>query len=119
MWEIDRLTFEEDYKKSHKSLISTKGKRIIYLGDLSEKNSNIELLKEYSDGKNIEIEIMYGTIEKICSNPTPNFETDGGIANKYKLLSFNSFFEVSNTYDDYETSHLTKTTVYNMILRVI
>jgi phage/plasmid-associated DNA primase len=69
------------------------------------------LLKEYSDGKNIEVEIMYGTTEKIiigsklffCSNPTPNFKTDGGIANRYKQLSFNSSFEPSNTYDDYET----------------
>ena len=34
---IDRLTFEEDYKKSHKNLISVKGKRIIYLEELSEK----------------------------------------------------------------------------------
>jgi len=47
-------------------------------------------MKEYSDGKNIEVEIMYGTTEKIdigstlffCSNPTPNFKTDGGIANR-------------------------------------
>ena len=105
------MTFEEDYKKAHKNLISTKGKRIIYLEELSEKKLNIELLKEYSDGKNIEVEIMYGTTEKInigsklffCSNPTPNFKTDGGIANRYKQISFNSSFEESNTYDDYET----------------
>ena len=69
------------------------------------------MLKEYSDGKNIEVEIVFGTTEKnnigsklfFCSNPTPNFETDGGIANRYKQLSFNSSFEPSNTYDDYET----------------
>jgi len=108
---IDRLTFEEDYKKSNKNLISVKGKRIIYLEELSEKKLNIELLKEYSDGKNIEVEIVYGTTEKnnigsklfFCSNPTPNLKTDGGIANGYKQLSFNYSFEPSNTYDDYET----------------
>ena len=108
---IDRLTFEEDYKKSYKNLISTKGKRIIYLEERSEKKLNIELLKEYSDGKSIEVEIMYGTTEKnnigsklfFCSNPTPNFKTDGGIANRYKQLSINSSFEPSNTFDDYET----------------
>jgi len=38
-----------------------------------------------------------------CSNPTPNYKTDGGIANRYKKLSFNYSFETSNTYDDYET----------------
>jgi phage/plasmid-associated DNA primase len=42
----DRLTFEEDYKKSHKNLISVKGKRIVYMEELSEKKLNIELLKE-------------------------------------------------------------------------
>jgi len=54
---------------------------------------------------------VYGTTEKIkkgsklffCSNPTPIFQTDGGIANRYKQLSFNYSFEPSNTYDDYET----------------
>ena len=30
-------------------------------------------------------------------------KTDGGIANRYKQLSFNSSFEESNTYEDYET----------------
>ena len=34
---IDRQTFENDYKKSHKNLISVKGKRILYLEELSEK----------------------------------------------------------------------------------
>ena len=36
----DRLTFKEDYKKSHKKLISVKRKRIIYLDEISEKKSN-------------------------------------------------------------------------------
>jgi len=35
---IDRQTIEEDYKKSHKNLIGTKGKRLVYLEELSEKN---------------------------------------------------------------------------------
>ena len=33
----------------------------------------------------------------------PLLKTDGGIANRYKQLSFNSSFEESNTYEDYET----------------
>ena len=107
---IDRQTFEIDYKKSHKNLISVKGKRIIYLEELSEKKLNIEMLKEYSDGNSIEVEIMYGTTEKVnlnsklffCSNPTPNFKTDGGIANRYKQLSFNSLFEKHFKEDNFE-----------------
>ena len=34
---IDRQTFEVDYNKSHKNLISVKGKRIIYLDEWNEK----------------------------------------------------------------------------------
>ena len=44
------------------------------------------MLKEYADGNSIEVEVMYGTTEKVnlnselffCSNPTLNFKTDGG-----------------------------------------
>ena len=54
---------------------------------------------------------MYGTTEKVnlnsklffCSNPTPNFKIDGGIANRYKQLSFNSSFEKYYKEDNYET----------------
>ena len=54
---------------------------------------------------------MYGTTEKVnlnsklffCSNPTPNFKTDGGISNRYKQLSFYSSFEKYNKEDNYET----------------
>jgi len=53
------------------------------------------MLKEHADGNSIEVEVMYGTTEKInlnsklffCSNPTPNFKTNGGISNRYKQLS--------------------------------
>ena len=42
---FDRLTFEEDYKKSHKNLISDKGERIIYLEELSEKKIKYRIVK--------------------------------------------------------------------------
>ena len=108
---IDRQTFEEDYKKSHKNLIGTKGKRLVHLEEFSEKKLNIEMLKEYADGKTIEVEIMYGTTEKVnissklffCSNPTPNFKTEGGIENRYKQLSFNSHFHTDYIEDNFDT----------------
>jgi len=69
------------------------------------------MLKEYADGKSIEVEIMYGTTEKVnissklffCSNPTPNFKTEGGIANRYKQLSFNSHFHTDYREDNFDT----------------
>ena len=69
------------------------------------------MLKEYADEKTIEIEIMYGTTEKViissklffCSNPTPNFKTEGGIENRYKQLSFNSHFHTYYIEDNIDT----------------
>ena len=69
------------------------------------------MLKEYADEKTIEIEIMYGTTEKViissklffCSNPTPNFKTEGGIENRYKQLSFNSHFHTDYIEDNFDT----------------
>jgi hypothetical protein len=82
-----------------------KGKLIIYLEELSEKKLNIEMLKEYADGKSIEVEIMYGATEKvnISSKPTPNFKTEGGIANRYKQFSFNSHFLTDYRVDNFDT----------------
>jgi len=69
------------------------------------------MLKEYADGKTIELEIMYGTTEKVnissklffCSNPAPNFKTEGGIENRYKQLSFNSHFHTDYIEDNFDT----------------
>ena len=54
---------------------------------------------------------MYVTTEKVnlnsylffCSNPTPNFKTDGGISNRYEQISFDSSFEKFNKEDNFET----------------
>ena len=62
---IERKTFEKGYTKAHKHLAGTKGKRIVYVEELSTKEQEIELLKEIADGKNIKNEIMFGTDELI------------------------------------------------------
>ena len=65
------------------------------------------MLKEYADGNSIEVEVMYGTTEKVNLNSknflTPNFETDGRISNRYKQLSYDSSFEKYYKEDNYET----------------
>jgi len=107
---IDRKTFEEGYSKAHKHLTKIRGKRIVFLEELSSKKQNIELWKEVGDGKSITNEIMFGTDETIpvnckiftLGNVTPNMEADGGIANRFRQLSFNSNFGKKNTEDDYE-----------------
>jgi hypothetical protein len=108
---IERKTFEKGYTKAHKHLAGTKGKRIVYVEELSSKEQEIELLKEIADGKNIKNEIMFGTDELInimfklifLSNCQANMKVDGGIGNRYRQLCHNSKFNKETTEDSYET----------------
>lgn len=115
---IDRKTFEIGYSKSHKHLTGTKGKRIVYIEELSTKEQNIELLKEIGDGKNIKNEVMFGTDEKInimfklifLSNCEANLKIDGGIKNRYRQITLNSNFDKENDIDDYENKRFIQDT---------
>tara|TARA_R110002111_G_C5982962_1_gene371279 strand:- start:9 stop:2348 length:2340 start_codon:yes stop_codon:yes gene_type:complete len=102
---IERKAFEQNYTKAHKHLKNIRGKRIVYIEELPKgKKMNIELLKEYGDGKSIENEIMFGTDESITilsklfalSNHTPSFEVDGGVSNRYRQIQFTSNFGRNN-----------------------
>ena len=107
---IERKTFEKGYAKAHKHLAGTKGKRIVYVEELSTKEQETEVLKEIGDGKNIKNEIMFGTDELInimfklffLSNCQANLKVDGGIGNRYRQLCHNSKFNKETTEDNYE-----------------
>jgi len=109
VYKIDRQTFEKGYSKRHKHLSKVRGKRIVFLEELSNKKQDIELWKEVADGKSITNEIMFGTDENIplnckfftLGNVIPNMDADGGIANRFRQLAFNSNFSKNNTEDDY------------------
>jgi hypothetical protein len=108
---IERKTFEKGYSKAHKHLAGTKGKRVVYVEELSTKEQETEVLKEIGDGKNIKNEIMYGTDELInimfklffLSNCQANLKVDGGIGNRYRQLCHNSKFNKDTTEDNYDT----------------
>ena len=108
---IERKTFEKGYTKAHKHLTGTKGKRIVYVEELSSKEQEIETLKEIADGKNIKNEILFSTDELInimfklifLSNGNPNMKSDGGIGNRYRQLCHNSKFNKETTEDNYKT----------------
>ena len=108
---IERKTFEKGYSKAHKHLAGTKGKRIVYVEELSAKEQEIELLKEIGDGKTIKNEIMFGTDELInvsfklifLSNCQANLKVDGGIGNRYRQICHNARFNKETTEDNYET----------------
>ena len=68
------------------------------------------MIKDIADGKTITNEVMFGTEENIpvyfkqfiLGNVNPNMEADGGVANRFRQLSFNSNFGKKNTVDEYE-----------------
>jgi hypothetical protein len=107
---IERKTFEKGYAKAHKHLAGTKGKRIVYVEELSSNEQNIELAKEVADGKNIKNEIMFGTDELInimfklffLGNVLAKMKVDGGIGNRYRQLCHNSKFNKETKEDNYE-----------------
>ena len=89
--------------KTHKQIVQTKGKRIVYMEELPrEKDTNASLLKDIGDGKKLENEIMFGTSEIIIltwvlfalTNHIPNINSEEeAVYNRYRQISFNSHFD--------------------------
>ena len=71
-------------------MAGTKGKRVVYVEELSTKEQEIELLKEIGDRKIIKNEIMFWSDELInksfklifLSNCQANLKVDGVIGNR-------------------------------------
>lgn len=88
--------------KSHKQLTMMKGKRLVWIDEQSKNKLKTELVKQVSNGKKIENEIMFGTSENIdilfklfiISNHIPNIESsEDAVYNRYKQISFSSHFD--------------------------
>jgi len=108
--EIERKTFEKGYTKAHKNLKNLAGKRIAYVEEMSNKEQDINMLKQLGDGKKIKNEVMYGTDETInvlckiffLSNCQANLKVDGGIGNRYRQICHNSSFQPQYKEDNYD-----------------
>lgn len=92
---MDNRTFDTGYSKQHKQLNQLKGKRFAYIEELGTKNLNVQLLKDFIDGRKIGgNEILFGTCEEIilycklgcASNAPPKFSTDEGMRRRGKLF---------------------------------
>lgn len=97
---------EKNNSKVHKQLAMLKQKRVVFLEEIpKDKDTNAELMKEISDGKKLENEIMFGTSETInvlfklfaLSNHIPKIDPtkESAVYNRYKQISFNSHFDRS------------------------
>lgn len=90
--------------KCHKQLERMKGKRLVWIDEQTKNKIKTELVKQVSNGKKIENEVMFGTSEEInilfklfvISNHIPNIEADeDAVYNRYKQISFSSHFDRS------------------------
>lgn len=97
---------EEGNTKVHKQLAMLKGKRFVWLDELSKKKLNAEIMKEIGDGLKIENEVMFGTSEIldimfkmwILTNNIPTIDArDTAVFNRYKQISHGSHFDRTGT----------------------
>ena len=97
---------EEGNTKVHKQLAMLKGKRFVWLDELSKKKLNAEIMKEIGDGLKMENEVMFGTSEIldimfkmwILTNNIPTIDArDTAVFNRYKHLSYGSHFDRTGT----------------------
>lgn len=88
--------------KSHKQLAMMKSKRLVWIDEQTKNKLKTELVKQVSNGKKIENEVMFGTSENInilfklfiISNHIPNIDpTEDAVYNRYKQISFSSHFD--------------------------
>jgi phage/plasmid-associated DNA primase len=88
--------------KSHKQLAMMKSKRLVWIDEQTKNKLKTELVKQVSNGKKIENEVMFGTSENInilfklfiISNHVPNIDpSEDAVYNRYKQISFSSHFD--------------------------
>lgn len=105
-------TFLDKGAELKKEVPTWKGKRIVWLNEVSTKTKDEDILKAVCDGTDIKYNRNYAIeAEKVAiqfklfgvSNNSLSVKGDAGIARRFKLLQFNSQFKIDNTEDDYET----------------
>ena len=103
--------FECNYGSRHKEVATWRGKRIIWVNELTKKKQDADILKEISDGTNITYQVMYGINGSmpitfklaVVSNNTLKLDADNGIARRLKTMQMNSDFSADATEDNMET----------------
>jgi hypothetical protein len=105
-------TFLDKGAELKKEVPTWKGKRILWLNEVSTKMKDEDLVKAVCDGTDFKYNRNYATeAEKVAilfklfgvSNNSLSIKGDAGIARRFKLLQFNSQFQLDTTEDDFET----------------
>ncbi len=99
---LDSKTFNLNNDKRHKQLIHLikKPVRFAYCEELKTDKLDVDFIKDFVDGSNINVEIMYGTSESkniqakltTCSNKDFNIDIDKGILRRGLVQYYESKF---------------------------
>jgi len=99
---LDSKTFNLNNDKRHKQLIHLikKPVRFAYCEELKTDKLDVDFIKDFVDGSNINVEIMYGTSESkaiqakltTCSNKDFNIDIDKGILRRGMVQYYESKF---------------------------
>ena len=116
-YKLSSNTFKKDNEKAHKQLIHLiqKPVRFCYIEELPQKELDAEFIKDFVDGKKLNVEIMYGTSQShkiqaklnTCSNKDFCIDTDKAILRRGIVQSYKSQFSEKATTDDFE-NHIYK-----------
>jgi hypothetical protein len=99
---LDKKTFNEGNSKNHKQFIELFNKpvRLSYMEELKTDKLDAELFKEYVDGKNLNVEVLYSSCKihpiqaklKTSSNFDLDIQNDKGVIRRGLKLNYQSRF---------------------------
>jgi len=102
-------SLELNNTKIHKDIAKWRGKRLMWIDELSPKAINVDLLKLIANGKPVPYEVMYGTTALmavlfglfIIGNNSIQLKTDKGFERRLRHMQFDSVFSFDCNKDNY------------------
>lgn len=109
---LNKRTFNVGFEKAHKEFLQLIRNpiRLAYIEELDRKAIDVDVLKDFVDGKDLSVEILYGTKEvqshqcklATLSNKDPNMEADEGVTRRMRVQHYLSKF-IAETEDNFST----------------
>jgi hypothetical protein len=99
---MDNRILQQGFEKRHKYLdcLTRDPIRLIYMEELPSKNLDVEFIKDFVDGRELDVEVMHGTKSTIicnaklatCSQHDPKMDVDAGILRRGCIQRYTSTF---------------------------
>lgn len=108
---MNNRVLEIEYDKRHKYLheLTVEPIRMIYMEELPSKHLDVEFIKDFVDGRELDVEVMHGTKAKIICNAKlaiasqhdPQMNVDAGIIRRGIIQRYTSTF-MDDVEDDWQ-----------------